>query len=120
MNRQEEVGAVIRRYIDATYRADVECLRGLFHRDARMNGYLGSDLLIGTPEPFFADLASAPSMAANGDPFHAEITHLQVTGGIAEAVVYCTGFRGVATIEDHFHLVDDHGWKIICKTFTTI
>ena len=117
----EAVKNLLERYFDAVYRADIGTLKTIFHEKASMNGYLGPDLLIGTPEPFFADLSSKPSMEANKDDCRCVITNLQVTGGIAEATLFVDGFYGAATIEDHFHLVKEAGaWKIVCKTFTTL
>ena len=117
----ERVREVVQRYIDATYRADIPALKSCFHKDARMTGYLGDMLLVGTPDPFFEDMGSAPSMESKGDPYKAEIRALSVTGRIADAVVYETGFRGDGVLEDHFHLICDNGvWSIISKNFTTI
>ena len=47
------------RYVDATYRGDVGALRACFHESAVMSGYLGEELLTGSPEPFFNDIAAA-------------------------------------------------------------
>ena len=117
----EQVREVIQRYIEGTYKADVEMLSGVFHPQARMTGYLGDMLLLGTPEPFLKDMGSAPSMESKGDPYHAEIRELNVTGRIASAIVYETGFRGDGVLEDHFQLLCDEGkWYIIAKSFTTL
>ncbi len=117
----ERVRAVVQRYIDATYQADIPALKSCFHKDARMTGYLGDMLLLGTPDPFFEDMGSAPSMESKGDPYKAEIRGLNVVGKIADAIVYETGFRGDGVLEDHFHLINDGGeWYIISKNFTTL
>lgn len=117
----ERVRAVVQRYIDATYKADIPALKSCFHKDARMTGYLGDMLLVGTPDPFFTDMGSAPSMESKGDPYKAEIRGLNVVGKIADAIVYETGFRGDGVLEDHFHLIYDGGeWYIISKCFTTL
>lgn len=117
----EAVKDLFAQYFDAVYRADVAKLRTLFHPQAAMYGYLGPQLLAGTPEPFFADLASKPSMAENRDDCRCVTRHISVTGNIAEATLLVDGFYGAACIEDHFHLVKENGaWKIVCKTFTTI
>lgn len=116
-----QVREVLERYIDGTYRADTETLRSVFHPQARMTGYLGDTLLLGTPEPFLQDMASAPSMQETGAPYHAEIRDLSVAGRVASAIVYETGFRGDGVLEDHFHLIFDQGkWSIISKNFTTL
>ncbi|MDR1541670.1 MAG: nuclear transport factor 2 family protein [Clostridiales bacterium] len=120
-NLESEVLKVVQTYIDATYKADVDALRGTFHREARMSGYLGDQLLVGTPEPFICDIASQPSMESVGANYHAAIVYLSVTGKIAEAIVREDEFRGAASLENHFHLIFDGGvWSIISKTFTTL
>ena len=117
----EQVREVVQRYIQGTYQADVKLLKSVFHPQARMTGYLGDTLLMGTPEPFLQDMGSAPSMASRGDPYHAEIRELNVTGRIASAIVYETGFRGSGVLEDHFQLLCEDGvWSIISKNFTTL
>lgn len=117
----EAVKNRIAQYMDAVYRADVAELKTIFHEKASMNGYLGEMLLVGTPEPFFADLSSKPSMADNKDDCRYVVQSLSVTGGIANVTILVDGFYGAATIQDCFHLVCEQGqWKIVCKTFTTL
>jgi len=117
----EQVRTVIQRYIDGTYRADIPELRSVFHPHARMTGFLGEEFLLGTPEPFFQDMASAPSMESQGTNYHAEIRELTIAGRIASVVLYETGFRGEGVLEDHFQLVCLKGtWSILSKNFTTL
>lgn len=118
----ESVKTVINKYIDGSFKADVDLLKSVFHENARMSGYLGDQLLIGGPEPFFEDLESRPSMFEKEDPYRAYITYINITGSIASVILYETGFFGNASIEDHFHLIKDKGgeWKIIAKTFITV
>lgn len=123
MNHQEteQVREVVQRYIDGTYTADIPALRSCFHEQARMTGFLGDTMLIGTPEPFFEDMSSSPSMESQGHPYVGTIKSLNVQGRIANAVLYQTGFKGSGVIEDHFHLIKDGGvWSFISKTFTTL
>jgi hypothetical protein len=124
MNNHEEadkVLEVVRNYQDATFKGDAARLRGLFHEKAVMNGYLGPDLLIGGPEPFFQDMASAPSMEAAGDPYKGLVESIRVEGGAASVVFSETGFRGSASIVDFFQLIRVGGeWKIIAKLFATV
>lgn len=117
----EAIKNLLDRYGDAVYSADIDALKTIFHEKASMNGYLGPDMLIGTPEMFFADLGSKPSMKEQKDDFRCVLTDLRVTGSIAEATLFVDNFYGAACIEDHFHLIKDNGeWKIVCKTFTTL
>lgn len=124
MNNHTEMKAVlevVQNYIDGTYNADVEKLRGVFHENAVMNGYLGPDCLIATPEGFIADIAGSPSMASAGDPYNAEVEQVYVEGNIASVTLSETGFRGDGTLVDVFQLIKQDGsWKIISKLFTTL
>jgi Putative lumazine-binding len=115
------VRAVMERYADAVYRADAPALRGLFHPGASMNGYLGDEFLVGTPEPFFADIESHPPMADSDAPFKAEISDIQVAGRAASAALEETGFFGSARFINYFHLLKIEGeWKLIGKTFASL
>jgi len=118
---EKAVRDLIQRYIDGTYAADVEMLKGVFHEKAVMNGYLGPNLLIGDPSPFIEDMGGSPSMQSNNDPYKAEIRDLLIEGDVASLVLYETGFRGDASLVDFFHCIKTDGeWKIISKLFTTM
>jgi len=119
--KEEAVRKVIQRYIDGTFNADIPMLKSVFHENAVMNGYLGPNLIIADPTPFLDDMASAPSMKTNNDPYKAEIRNVQIEGDVASVALYETGFRGEASLVDFFHLICSGGeWKIISKLFTTI
>ena len=120
-NSAEDVRKVLERYMQGTYTADIPLLESVFHPQAWMTGFLGEQLLLGTPVPFLDDMASQPSMKELGQPYKAEIRDLEVNGFIAKATVHETGFRGTVELVDHFHLLCQNGeWKIISKTFTTV
>ena len=111
---------VMERYVDATFRADVDVLRSIFHPGASMSGYLGDDLLVGTPEPLLADIGSRPSMAESGAPYKADISAIDVSGRAATATLTESGFFGVMRFVNYFHLLNvDGDWKIISKTFAS-
>lgn len=117
----EALKLLIEKYFKAVYEADVPTLKEIFHEKASMNGYLGDMLLVGTPEPFFADLSSKPSMAETKIDCRMVIKSINCTGKIANVVMKVDGFYGVACIEDMFHLIKENDeWKIVCKTFTTL
>jgi len=120
-NQIEQVQEVLSRYMEGTYTANIPMLESVFHKDARMVGYLGDQLLIGTPAPFIEDMGSQASMKEQGHNYQAEVRDVEVNGNVAKATVHETGFRGSAELVDHFHLLCENGeWKIISKTFTTI
>ena len=115
------VRVILERYIDAVYHADVEMLRGTFHPSAHMSGYLGDDLLVGGPEPFFADVGSRPSMAESGADYKARITSLEVSGRAASATLEESGFFGSMRFVNYFVLLAIDGeWQIVAKTFASL
>jgi hypothetical protein len=117
---EKRVRKVIQNYIDGTYQADVQALRTCFHPKAVMNGFLGKQLLLGDPEPFFQDIGGKPAMAATGAPYKGEITLVHIAGRTAAVTLRETGFGGGLAFTDFFHLIEENGqWKIISKTFTT-
>ncbi len=119
-SEEAAVRKVVQQYIDGTYQGDVKALRRCFHPKAVMNGYLGDQLLLGGPEPFFENMGKAPSMAEGGAPYQGKIVSLDVVGNVASVTLKETGFGGTMAFTDYFHLLRDRGeWKIISKTFTT-
>jgi hypothetical protein len=120
----DQLGAVrttMERYVEAVYHADVAALRSLFHPHAAMTGYLGDELLIGTPEPFFADLSSRPSMADSGHPYEATISAVDAQGRAATATLVEHGFFGIHSFVNYYHLLlIDGEWKIMSKTFAAL
>lgn len=111
---------MVQQYIDATYQGDAATLRDCFHPKAVMNGYLQDQLLFGSPEPFFDNIESNPSMAEAGVPYEAKITHVDVVGNIASITLKETGFAGTMAFTAYFHLIREQDrWKILSKTFTT-
>ncbi|MBO0477421.1 nuclear transport factor 2 family protein [Vagococcus sp. DIV0080] len=115
----DEVKQVIDQYRTSVFSGDEKLLRKVFHPNAQMNGYMNSQLVLGTPELFFEEIGSKPAMK---EPFKATITYLKVTGRIANVVLYATGFYGDGVVEDHFQLLKGPNghWKIISKCFITL
>lgn len=117
----EAIKKLIDEYFEAVYRADVAKLKTIFHEKAAMYGCLGPNILAGTPEPFYMDLDSQPSMQETNTDCRAIIKSLKVFGHIATVTLLVDGFYGSATVQDEFHLLkENEEWKIVCKTFTTI
>lgn len=116
----EAVRKTVQQYIDGSYSGDVDKLRTVFHPKALMSGYLQGQLLIGDPEPFFANIEKNPSMSETGVPYKAEIESINVAGQVASVTLVETGFFGAMNFTNYFHLLKDEGeWKIISKTFTS-
>ncbi len=92
----EAVYEVLERYMEGTYTADIPMLESVFHQEARMTGYLGDQLIMGTPAPFLEDMASQASMKEQGQEYRADIRNVEVNGNVASATVHERGFRGSA------------------------
>jgi len=114
-----EVREAAARYVDATYRGDVDALRACFHESAVMSGYLGEELLTGSPERFFQDIATTASMESTGAPYVAETAVVEVVGNVASVRIDETGFFGRFAFSNWFHLVRDEAgaWLIVSKLF---
>lgn len=113
----EQISATLEKYIQGSLNADIALLKSIFHPQAGMFGYLGPNLLAGTPEPFFAHLAGAPSHAAQGKPYRARIASIEVSGNAASAKLVEDGFADLDFV-DYFHLLKVDGkWLIVAKTF---
>ncbi len=114
-NEIEAVRQVIEQYVEGS-QGNLETLKAVFHSDARMTGYLGDTLILGTPQPFFdaVENAATPESLAG---YKAEIRSIEVVGHAASATLVETGFLG-SDFTDFFHLIQENGtWKIISKTF---
>lgn len=114
-NEIEAVRQVIERYVEGS-KGDVETLRAVFHPEARMTGYFGGTLMLGTPEPFFDAVKSAATPESTAG-YKAEIRSIDVVGQAATATLVETGFLG-SDYTDFFQLIQEDGsWRIISKTF---
>jgi hypothetical protein len=115
------VRAVMERYVEAVYKADVDTLRALFHPAAVMSGYLGDTLLAGSPEPFLLDVGGRPSMESAGAPYTSQILDIHASSRTAGLRVEETGFFGAYSFVNYFHLLNVEGeWKIVAKTFESV
>lgn len=117
----KKIENLLKRYFEAVGGADIETLKTIFHENASMYGYLGDDSVVGTPQIFFDDLKSKPSMKESKIDCKMVIGNINVTGNIATASIYVDNFFGAFRVNDYFHLLKiDNEWKIVCKTFTTL
>lgn len=116
--RLEDVAAaraVIDLYVQGSS-GDAELLKSIFHEDALMNGYFQGQLMVGSPEPFFDEVAKMDPAQPNPG-YRGEIESVDVAGEVATVKLVETDFMGSDFI-DFFHLIRVDGkWKIISKTF---
>ena len=120
-NETLKIKELMKTYLTGTFDGNVEKLESVFHEKAVMNGYLGDDLVMGTPAVFIEDIALSPSMRSENCEYHGEIESILIEKDIAQVVLSETGFRGNTSLVNCFHLIKTNGkWKIISKLFTTI
>ena len=120
-SEEAAVRATLHAYADAVFHADVDTLKKLFHPTAVMNGYLGDKLLVGSPEPFLADVGGHPAMADSDAPYTATWSAVSISGRAATATLNETGFFGAVNFVNYFHLLKVDGeWKLMSKTFESI
>lgn len=120
MDERKIIEDLLNRYFKAVGEADVDTLKTIFHEKAAMYGYLGEDTVLATPQVFYDDLQSKPSMKESGTDCRCKIVDITVTGNVAAASIYVTNFYGMCDVTDMFHLMKlDGTWRIVCKSFTT-
>jgi hypothetical protein len=122
MSSEQEaaVRKVIQQYMDGTYKGEVDSLKACFHPGAVMNGFFSGKLLIGSPEPFFQEIAGNPSMTSANVPYTGEITSVEVFDKAASVTLKEKGFGGSINFTNFFHLLKiEDKWLITSKTFIT-
>ncbi len=116
----DQVRGVIGRYIEGSQRGDLGLVKSVFHPDARMSGFLQGNMMVGGPQPFYDAVASAPSPEKSGEPYRAQITHLDVAGRVASVTLTEGPYWGLH-FTNYFHLIRaGSDWLIISKTFNHI
>ena len=109
---------VIQGYIRGTFEGDVSILKGVFHDDAHMAGFIGGEALHGSPQSFFDAIAGNPSAKSSGSPYKADITHMEVVDNVANATLVEKGLMGLTFI-NYFQLMCEGGkWQIVSKVYT--
>lgn len=118
MDQEANIRKVIELYTQGTYEGDAEKLNESFHEKAVMNGYLGGQLLLATPEAFITEICKSP-MNQTGFNYSPIVTELSIEDKVATVTLVETYPDGMS-FTNYFHLIDDgKGWKIISKTFTS-
>ena len=111
---EQDVRAVIDRYTEGTRTRDVAMLRDVFHANAVMSGWLGPDLLVGSPQPFL-DYVEGNDVSPD---YRSETTEVRVDGAIAWAETREENLFGMSFL-NRFHLIRDGAgrWSIASKLF---
>lgn len=117
MSDDEAIRAVIRKYYEGARDGNLALVQSVFHPKALMSGYLQGQLLVGTPEPFFEAVRTAPAPAKSGEPYRFEIVRLDLAGPIAAVTIEEGPYLGMQFTE-FMHLIEaDDRWQIVSKTF---
>ncbi len=119
MEQEANIRQVIELYTQGTYEGDASKLQDSFHEKAVMNGYLGGQILLATPEAFISDVCKSPMKNVSNFDYSPVVTELSIEDKIATVTLVETYPDGMS-FTNFFHLIDDgNGWKIISKTFTS-
>ncbi|MBJ3764027.1 nuclear transport factor 2 family protein [Maribius pontilimi] len=112
MTTEDEIRALLARYIDATARRDLSQMRALFHENAAFSGTLGGRSLVGSIYPFFDHLAQNEVYST----YEARIVAVSAAKGSGGARIEERNLFG-ATVDTFLHMVrfDDAGWQITAK-----
>ena len=111
---EQDVREAITSYAEGMRTGDLETVKGAFHEQAILCGYLGDDLIAGPSAELYDWVAANPAPAVTGDPFSCETLGIEVTGRVATARVREFDHHGV--VIDHFHLLKaGERWSIVSK-----
>lgn len=107
--------AVITAYAAATRARDVALLKEIFHKDAVMTGWLGSDFLHGGPEPFYAALEANDV----SQDYASRTVRIEESGRVAIAETHEVNLFGMS-FQNDFHLAQgpDGRWQLTSKLFS--
>jgi len=118
MEQEAEIRQVIELYTQGTYEGNAEKLEESFHEKAVMNGYLGGQLLMASPEPFITEICKAPMNQTDFD-YSPVVTELSIEDKVATVTLIETYPDGM-NFTNYLQLIDDgNGWKIISKLFSS-
>jgi hypothetical protein len=115
----EDIGALIQRYFDATWRGDVAQLRTVFDPRAIVAGEVNGQPYWKTIDAYLEGVANRKSPAELGEPVEMELLMLDVQGNIATAKLHVRmlGFN----YYNYFSIVRQHDrWLVVTKTLTNI
>lgn len=119
MESEAEIRQVIELYTQGTYEGNADKLEASFHDKAVMNGYLGGQLLMASPDIFIAEICKSPMKNVENFDYSPVVTEMSIEDQVAIVNLVETYPDGMS-FTNFFHLINDgNGWKIISKTFTS-
>lgn len=112
-----EITALVEKYIEGTRDGNIPLLREVFSEKAVMTGDLPHVKLIAeSPELFFKDIEGKTV----GNDYQSEIFDVTEFGESAIASLKESNLHGLNFV-NHFHLIKTEGeWKIISKLFSAL
>ena len=110
MDDKAKIEAVMNKYTQGTHTRDVALLKSIFHENGVMTGWLGPDLLMGEPEPFYRALEAKDV----GAGYTTETAKISIQGPMASAEVREKNPFGLNFV-NRFHLIRqaDESWVIV-------
>ncbi|CAN5462254.1 nuclear transport factor 2 family protein [soil metagenome] len=119
-SEEQAIRQAVGYYIEGLRTGSVETLKQGFHPQAVMSGYLDETPLVTPIQGLYDFAASVPSPAQSGEPFHAEIRSIQVTGNAATIELREGPYQG-HDFAGSFHLLKIEGrWWITSKLFQAV
>ena len=114
MSDETAVRSVIDRYTEGTRLRDLNMLKSVFHDAAMMSGWLGPNMLVGSPAPFF-EFVEKNEVAPD---YTSQTTEVWVDGNIATVETREQNLFGMPFV-NRFQLVKqgDGTWTITAKLF---
>jgi hypothetical protein len=116
MNRtklENEVEQVMLDYTAAIIAYDIPRLKTIFHESALMSGYLGPNLLIGSPQSFYDHLETNPIESE----YAALVTEIRVDGRVARVRFVEDNLYGMSFVNEFHLLKNESTWQIVSKLF---
>jgi hypothetical protein len=112
----DQITRTVNLYVEGVRDGDAAKLREAFHPEAHMWGSLGGHRYDIPIAEMIAMFDGKPADVEGS--YRAEITSVQQTDDVAEAVLAEDGFWGTVSFVDFFALARiDGSWKIVNKTF---
>ncbi|WP_241691184.1 nuclear transport factor 2 family protein [Roseovarius sp. A46] len=110
----------IDRYVEGMRTADVALLKSAFHEHANLFGDFDGDLMAAPIGTFFDWVSEELEPGATGAEHRVEIEDVEIAGDVALARLHERDFFGGDAREFFMLVRSDDGWRITCKSWSTI
>ena len=114
---KDKISEAIQLYFDSMYESSEEKVRRIFHREAKITGYLQGNLSEQSVDSFAKFVSSqTPSPAEKGEEKLLEILSIKIAGSTAVAIVR-DGYIGMVFKDTLSFLKIDDNWVIYNKLY---